>query len=686
MKRIAVLLVLLAAALSGGAARSQALFVAGSQNAASTVATADVFNAVSVALADPGTPRGGTVGLSATASSDRPITGVTFESTRQGTGTWTTHCVDTVAPYACDWDTAGLTDGLYDLRATALDESGYARTDTVSGRRIDNTAPAVTMTDPGSPLTGTRAIGASATDTGGSGVTDVAFEYRPSSGGAWTAICDDGSAAYGCSWSTAALADGLYDLRATATDAAGNTAASTVTARRVDNTAPAVTMTDPGTPVAGTVTLQSTAGDGDGAGVTSVLYEYRVSGSTGAWATACTGGADPFSCSWNTGALNGLYEVRATAADGAGFQTVSAAVTSRRIDNTAPATATISVPAGTLSGTVTLSGTGTDAGSGMASMRFEYKPSAGSTWSTACSDGVAPYSCGFATGVLADGSYDFRSVAIDAAGNTRNSTAVTGRTVDNNGPVVSVTAPATRVRGTVTVAASATDVSGVQSVAIQYRTAGAGTYTTICTDSTASYSCPWSTAALAEGAYELRAVATDTLSRQTTSAVVTTTVDRTSPTATDVQSTNGGVNDRLDAADRVTFTYSEALVPSSILAGWNGASATMTVRVTDNGASDLMSFYDAADSTPLNLLAAGTQLQLGGDFITSPSARFTATILFSGSTVRVTLGALQSGTVRLLGTGSTPMVWQPSELARNAAGLFVMPGTVVETGANDVDF
>ena len=53
---------------------------------------------------------------------------------------------------------------------------------------------------------------ASASD-GGSGVATTTVQYRPSGGGSWTDICTQASATATCSWNTAALADGLYDLR-----------------------------------------------------------------------------------------------------------------------------------------------------------------------------------------------------------------------------------------------------------------------------------------------------------------------------------------------------------------------------------------------------------------------------------------------------------------------------------------
>ena len=247
MKRLLLLAALLAAAaFSGGVGRSQATFVASSNHANQTFGASPAFNGVAVALSDPGTPLRSTVPLSATASSDRPLVSVTFQRSPAGAGTWTTICAPTAAPYTCSWNSAGVADGLYDLRATALDASGYTRTSTVSSRRVDNTAPATGVTA-ATPLTGTATVSATATDAG-SGVISVAFEARPSSGGSWTPICTDGSSPYSCSWDTTAVADGAWDVRATATDGAGNTSSATTANRIVDNTAPDDHAHEPGHP------------------------------------------------------------------------------------------------------------------------------------------------------------------------------------------------------------------------------------------------------------------------------------------------------------------------------------------------------------------------------------------------------------------------------------------------------
>jgi chitinase len=86
------------------------------------------------------------------------------------------------------------------------------------------------------------------------------------------------------------------------------------------------------------------------------------------------------------------------------------------------------------------------------------------------------------------------------------------------------------------VACSATDGgAGVRSVQVQVApNAGDGaSYTTVCTATTAPYSCSWATAGLADGPYKVRAIATDKADNADTSAVVSSrVVDNTAPLAT----------------------------------------------------------------------------------------------------------------------------------------------------------
>jgi hypothetical protein len=654
------------------AAASGADFVAASANPGATFATAADFNTVAVTLTDPGAMHG-TVALTATAASDRGVAKVTFQTSAAGANTWTDACTATTSPYTCSFDTTTVADGLKDVRAVATDSAGYSRTATVTSRRVDNTAPATTLTDPGTPLTGTKTLTATATDAG-SGLASIAIQYRPSGGSSWTTIC----AATSCSLNTATLADGSYDLRSLATDAAGNTSTSVVSARTVDNTAPTASLTLPAY-VRGTVTLAVTAGDGNGSGVASVTYQMRPTG-TSTWSTACTIATAPFSCTGDTSTTpDGNYDLRAVVTDHAGFSTTTTPTATTRLDNTAP-TATLTDPGTPLSGTVSLAATAADAGSGVAGVKFEAAPAGTSTWTTLCTDSSSSYSCSLNTTTLTDGLYDLHAIATDNAGNVVTST-VTGRRIDNNGPTVSLTDPGSPIRNTASIAATATDPAGVASVKIERKLSAGSTWSTVCTDNTSPYSCPLSS--LTDGTYDFRATATDTVGHATTSTTITSrTLDSTAPSASDIQAVNGtGTVKKIDAGDVITFKFSEAMAPASILTGWTGSSTTVDVRINDSGSADTLNVYDSTNVTKLNLGDVALKANR-----TSGGARFAATMTLSGSTVTVTLGAAVPGGSTTTVATSTAMVWTPSTSATDLAGNAMSASAVTETGSTDVDF
>jgi hypothetical protein len=671
VKLLALLLGALVALIPIRAAASGADFTAASANPGTSFATAADFNTVAVSLTDPGTNLRGTVTLSASAASDRGIAGVTFQTSPAGMNTWTTACTASTAPYSCAYDTTTTVDGPRDIRAVATDAAGYWRAATVGSRRIDNTAPATTLGDPGTPLTGTKTLTATATD-GGSGLASVALQLRASGSSSWTTIC----AAASCNLSTATLADGSYDLRSLATDAAGNTSTSTVSARIVDNTAPTAKLNLPAT-VRGTFTLAATTGDGNGSGVASVLYQMRSTGTT-TWSTACSSGTAPFSCTGDTSSVpDGTYDVRAIATDGAGYSTTTATGTTR-LDNTAP-TATLTDPGTPLSGTVNLSATAIDGGSGVASVTIAGAPAGTSTWTTICTDASSPYSCSWSTTSLIDGLYDLRAVATDVAGNNTTVT-VTSRRVDNNGPTVAVTDPGSPIRNTISIGATASDPAGVASVAIQRKLSTGSAWTTLCTDSSSPYACPLT--GLGDGTYDFRAQATDAVGHTSTSATLAArAVDDTPPTGTNIQAVNGtGTAGRVDAGDIVTFSLSEPMAPATILAGWSGASTAVNLRLTDGGgALDTLTIYDTSNSTKLNLGDVALKANR-----TAAGARFAATMTMSGSTVTVTVGGLISGAT-IASSSTTPMVWTPSSAATDLAGNAMSSAAVTETGT-DVDF
>jgi hypothetical protein len=675
-RRVLLLLAAIAACVPGLGA-SGADFVATSASGATTFATAADFNTTAVSLGSVGSPLHGAVPLTATASSERGIAEVRFQSAPAGTTTWTDACVDATAPYACTWDTIGVPNGSTDVRAVVTDNAGYSRTVAVTSRTLDNLGPTVALADPGPWLKGTPTISATAADA--SGVTALSIEYRRAGTTPWLPLCTGAGTSRSCAL-VAGLPDGDLELRADATDAAGNTRATPTLTRRVDNTAPTVAVTDP-VVMRGVVTLAATAADGAGTGVASVKVEYRVSGAA-TWTTACTDTTAPYTCSFDTAGANGLYDLRATATDVTGQSTVSAVLT-RRADNTAPSSATLVNPGTTLQGAVAVSGTAADAGSGVASWTLQFRTAGTGAWTDGCADTTSPYGCTWATTAVADGLYDLRALATDGGGLTIASTVLTNRRVDNLGPTVALADPGGPLRGAVTLTATATDPAGMTSVTFERKPAAGSTWTTICNDTTSPWSCSWTTTGLADGIYDLRARATDALGHVTTSIVTGKQVDNTAPIPTDVQAGNGGaVAGQPEAGDWLRFTWSEALRPASVRTGWTGTALAVVVTITDAGTRDTLTIAPASGGGTVNLL--GAALRLNADVAGSATVVFDATMTQSATAITVTLGAKRSGTVKT--GGARAMSWTASASATDAAGNPSTTTVVTESGASDADF
>jgi hypothetical protein len=177
-----------------------------------------------------------------------------------------------------------------------------------------------------------------------------------------------------------------------------------------------------------------------------------------------------------------------------------------------------------------------------------------------------------------------------------------------------------------------------------------------------------------DGTYAYSLGLTDNASNNRTQTGLTVGVDGTRPTGTDIQAVNGGSVNRVDAGDQVAFTFSEPMEPTSIKAGWNGASTAITVTVTSANPSIL--------STDVNL----GSVNLVRRYFNNPNATFPATMVMSGSTVTVTLGAQSAGGTTRSNSQNTTLAWTPVNSATDIAGNTMQTATVSEAGANDPDF
>jgi hypothetical protein len=678
---VVALAVLLGAVAFSGVHYSSASWTALSSTGVS-VGSARDWTPPTVTVDDPGSGVRGTVTVTATATDDTSgVASVVLAVASAGSGAWSTLCTDSTAPWACAWDTTAIPDGAYDLRAVATDAEGNTATSAVVTTTVVNGAKVV-LAPVTSPTGTVPTLSATVTAAGAPGT--LVFEQRLTGSSSWTTACpaQPGPTA---TCTPAGLTSGTWDLRVVATVGTA-ILVDTRDAVVVDLTDPTVILTAPAGTLSGTVTLGATAADAH-TGVTGVAFQYRASGAT-SWTSCGSDTSAPYTCALATTALaDGSWELRAVATDLVGHTAATAPVT-RTVDNTGP-TPTLTVPPGPLSGTVSLTSTATDP-SGVASVTFEYRAAGTTTWSACGTDTSAPYACSLATGALANGSWELRATAVDTLGNSGASAVVT-RTVTNTS-TVAITSPSAGavVRGTVTVASTATSTLGVTSVAVEYRVVGATGWTSCGTaDTTAPYTCAWSTGGLADGSYELRAVLTDGAGRTTTSATVAVVVKRLR--GVDVQGaavTNGTPS----ATDTVTLTFSGVVDLTTIKPGWtSGTTAAPLVLHHSGDGSPVITGRDYLTFTGVNL----GQVAYAQNYINSQSAAFgnatmvATTVTVDGvaaTRVTVTFGAATSGSQRLRTTSNTGAIqWSPSAAVTDAGGTACDTATVTESGGNDAD-
>jgi hypothetical protein len=190
-----------------------------------------------------------------------------------------------------------------------------------------------------------------------------------------------------------------------------------------------------------------------------------------------------------------------------------------------------------------------------------------------------------------------------------------------------------------------------------------------------------------DGTYTMVVRATDAVGNASTTSR-SFVIDRTAPTAAGFGTTNIATVSKIEAGDTFTLTYSEAVSPGSIIAGWNGITTqTIVVRATGNGqANDKLTIYDSTNTT---LLPLGTVNLSRTDYVTgmktfgAPGAATLTTLTMSGSSLTITLGTPSAAGTAAAAPGNAS--WTPSALVTDLAGTPAATTVYTETDL-DTDF
>lgn len=120
--------------------RAAAVDLAGNWSSYDKVSGRSINNSgASVGILNPGSYIKGTVSIDTThvVPSPATVTSITIEYKKKGSS-WTELCVITAAPWSCDWDTTGVDDDEYDLRATMVDSRPVTVTSDTVTTNVDN--------------------------------------------------------------------------------------------------------------------------------------------------------------------------------------------------------------------------------------------------------------------------------------------------------------------------------------------------------------------------------------------------------------------------------------------------------------------------------------------------------------------------------------------------------------------
>jgi len=577
------------------------------------------------------------------------INGIFQTATVQSGGTWT-----------LTWTTT-LSNSTHTVNASVTAEGTGTDTQSIT---IDTTPPSVVVT---SPTNGSSTTDNTPLITGTVEANSTVRVYIDN-----TLVSTITSTPLGTwSYTSTTLAEGAHSVYATATDAAGNLATSSVNSFSVDMTPPTIVINN-GNPIITndqTPTISGTCSEPNGTTVS-----ITVNGQT----NTTTVNSGTWTINWPTTLSQSSYTASASVSDAAGnTSTTSQPLT---IDTTAPSVA-ISTPtngSSTNDNTVLVTGTA-EAGS---VVRVSIDGVLDTTM-TVPGSGVWSYT----TDPLSDGSHTVSATTTDAAGNVGTATSKTF-TVDTVPPTITINGGASRLTTdtTPTISGTSSEPNG-RTISI---TINGQTNTT--TVSGGTYTLDWPTV-LAEATYTVTASVTD-LGGNTATATQQLSIDTTPPLLTVSAPTNGQTtNDNTplitgttDPGDTVKV-YVDGNLVATLIGDGSGNWSTTSAPLSDGSHSVVVTATEPSGTTTtsptisftIDTVAPTIQINNGNAILTNdvtPAIPGTSSEP-NGTTISVTING-QTNTTTMSGGSWSIANWSPSL----AEGTYLVSASVTDAAGN----
>lgn len=470
-------------------------------------------------------------------------------------------------------------DGLYDILARATDKAGNIANSTNTNQiRVDNTAPTgVAITAPSAGLTlpvGTSYLITGTAADSGSGILTV--EVSADNGISWqTANYNIADNTWNYPWTLPA--NGTYQLKARATDLAGNVTTTPGRSAVINNPLPTSLITSPlnGAQISGatatiTLTAQVTV-----ANITLAAVEVSLGG--GAWSPATCSlvtapGAIPanYSCSYVAtpapDSFNATYMIKARAVDSLGnIQTPTSDITVL-LDNKLP-TSTITSPANGAAlqlGSYSISGTATDYEplQGLGVKQVDLSFDNGITWLPVTGTTI----WNFNWTPPADGTYTIKARATDQLNNLQTPLTSISVTIDSVAPVASFTVKPNNPSNSLNPAFTFGSTEPTDFSYVLRETAGntlitSGNCSSIA-DPTPDNSCSKGFSIAGDGSYSLTVTPVDKAGNTGTTIAYSWLIDTTAVIAVSFSPVNNGT--RVSTSGTVTVTFNKGINSATI--------------------------------------------------------------------------------------------------------------------------